>query len=163
MAEVMGAEAMESRECTDALDDEGYVLALASTGKVAKCAAGGAVYGIAYKSTKNPVSGTAEANKPVAIVRKPKKAKVQIRLANTDSDIAIGDLVSTVGVGASGYAKKHAATAWPATWANTTAETISDEFAAIVGIALEAFTAPGSGTKTGKIEVLLLCPIPLKQ
>ena len=164
MAETMGAEDRESRICSDALDDEGYVLGYpSSTGVVAKCAAGAKAYGIAFMSTKNPVTGVATANMPVAIVRKPKKAKVQYRVASTDSSIAIGDLVSTKGVGAAGYVKKHVSTAWPGTWNGTTAETISDEDAMIVGIALEAVTAPGSSYITGKIEVLLLCPIPIKQ
>jgi len=149
---------MESRECTDALDDEGYVLMLASTGKVAKCTAGSPAYGIAYKSTKNPVTGTAEANKQVAIVRAPKEAYVQYNNGGGET-IAIGDLVSSKGANAAGTCKKHASTAWPGTWAAATAETISDEDAMIVGIALEAKTASTSG----KLKVLLLCPIPIKQ
>lgn len=157
MSQTMGAEEMESRECTDALDDEGYVLMIASTGKVAKATAGSPVYGIAYKSTKDPITGIATANKHVAIVRASKKAKVQ---ADTDANaIAVGDIVSVKGADASGKVKKHASTAWPATWAAATAETISDEDATIVGIALEALGA----NLTGKIECLLLCPLPIKQ
>jgi len=164
MAEFLGAEAMESRECTDALDDEGYVLALASTGKVAKCAANGAVYGVGYKSTKNPVTGTAEANKQVAIIRAPKQAYVQYAIQNTDSaDLAIGELVSMQGAAASGCVKRHVSTAWPGTYAAATAETIDDEHSRIVGISLEAVARPGAGTKTGKLLCQLLCPIPIKQ
>jgi len=158
MAEVMGAEAMESRICTDALDDEGYVLGYpGSAGKVAKALAGGKVYGIAYKSTKNPVTGTAEANKAVAIIRAPKIAKVQVQ--NGATNIAIGDILSMKGAGASGKATRHASTAWPASYASADAETISDENSMIVGIALEALAANTSG----KIQVLLLCPLPIKQ
>jgi len=163
MAETMGAEARESRECTDALDAEGYVLALATTGKVAKCAAGGKAYGVAYKSTKHPVTGTAQSNKQVAIIKAPKKANVLYAIASTENDVAIGDLVSMKGATVAGKVTRHEPTAWPGTYAAATAETISDENSMIVGIALEAVTAPGSGTLEGLMEVQLLCPLPIKQ
>jgi len=158
MSQSLGADENESCICSDALDDEGYVLGYPnSSGVVAKAAAGAAVYGVAYKSTKNAQTGVAEDNKPVAILRAPKKAWVQ---ADTDANaIAIGDVVSVKGADASGKVKKHAATAWPGTWAAATAETIDDENSMIVGIARTALGA----NLTGKIEVLLLCPIPLKQ
>ena len=77
MAELMQPDQKESRICSDALADEGYVLMLASTGKVAKCTAGSPVYGVAFADTKNKVTGTAEAEKPVAILKAGSKAKVQ--------------------------------------------------------------------------------------
>lgn len=141
MSEKQGAEARESRECTDALDDEGYVLALATTGKVAKCAAGGSAYGVNYKSTKHQVTGVAEANKQVAIVNGNKKAYVQFAIASTDSDVDIGDLVGMTGANAAGCVKQ---------------QTAADR--TLVGVALEAHAAPGAGTDTGKILVRLMCP-----
>lgn len=159
MAEVLGAEAMESRECTDALDDEGYILGYpGSDGKVAKCLADSPVYGVAYKSTKHPVTGTAEANKEVAIVRQPKIAYVQYN-NGVGETIAIGDLVSTKGANAAGTCKKHASTAHVTPLVVATEEAIDDEFAMIVGIALEAKAADTSG----KLKCLLMCPIPTKQ
>ena len=151
MAEVLGAEANESRICSEALDDEGYVLGYpdATTKKVAKCAAGGKAYGIAYKSTKNIITGTAEADKAVAIIRAPKKAKVK---AYTDaSAIAAGDLVSMKGAVAAGCVKKHSWTVWAAA--------TGTEMAMVVGIAQEALAA----STQGKIEVLLMCPLPIMQ
>jgi len=159
MAVVIGAEGMESRECTDALDDEGYILGYPNAnGQVAKCPANGAVYGVAYKSTKHPITGDAEANKQVAIVHAPKIAYLQFNNGAGET-IAVGDLLSTKGANAAGTCKKHASTAWPATYSASTAETISDEFSMIVGIALEA---KGENT-SGKVKCLLLCPIPPKQ
>jgi len=147
-----------SFECTDALDDEGYVLMLASTGKVAKATAGAAAFGIALTSTKDKVTGTATANKQVAVLQTPKYAYVQYNNGSGET-IAIGDLVSTKGANAAGTVKKHAATAWPATYLNTTAETIDDEHSMLVGVALEA----KAQSTSGKLLVKLLCPIPIKQ
>ena len=147
-----------SFECTDALDDEGFVLTLASTGKVAKAVAGGAAFGVAFTSTKDKVTGTAVANKQVGVVQTPRYAYVQYNNGGGET-IAIGDLVSTKGANASGTVKKHASTAWPGTYAAATAETIDDEHSMVVGIALEAKSASTSG----KLLVKLLCPIPVKQ
>ena len=159
MAEVSESNVL-SFQCSDALDDEGYVLGYpdSTTNKVAKAAAGAAAFGVAFKSTKNPVTGTAEADKAVGVVQAPRYAYVQYNNGSGET-IAVGDLVSTKGANAAGTVKKHAATAWPGTWASATAETISDEDAMIVGIALEAKAASTSG----KLLVKLLCPIPLKQ
>jgi hypothetical protein len=131
---------------------------LASTGKVAKATAGAAAFGIALTSTKDKVTGTATANKQVAVLQAPKYAYVQYNNGSGET-IAIGDIVSTKGANASGTVKKHASTAWPSTWANTTAETISDEDSMIVGVALEA----KAQSTSGKLLVKLLCPIPIKQ
>lgn len=147
-----------SFECTDALDDEGYVLSLANTGKVAKAVAGGAAFGIGLTSTKDKVTGVATANKQVAVLQAPKFAYVQYNNGGGET-IAINDLVSTKGANASGTVKKHASTAWPGTYAAATSETIDDEHSMIVGIALEAKAA----TTSGKVLCKLLCPIPLKQ
>lgn len=157
MAEVSESDIL-SFECTDALDDEGYVLMLANTGKVAKATAGSPAFGIGFTSTKDKVTGTAIANKQVGVVQSPRYAYVQYNNGGGET-IAINDLVSTKGANASGTVKKHVSTAWPATWAAATAETISDEDAQIVGIAQEAKSASTSG----KLLVKLLCPIPVKQ
>jgi len=145
MAQIKGAEEMESRECTDALSDEGFVLELANTGKVNKAAANAGVYGIAYASTKDPVTGTALANKQVTIVKAPKIAYVQYQNAGGET-IAINDLVSTKGANAAGTVKKHAWTTWAAA--------TGTERKMIVGIALEA---KGAST-SGKLKCQLLCP-----
>jgi len=157
MAEVSESDIL-SFECTDALDDEGYVLSLANTGKVAKCVAGGAAFGIGFTSTKDKVTGTAIANKQVGVLQAPKYAYVQFNNGAGET-IAIDDLVSTKGANAAGTVKKHAATAWPATYLNTTAETIDDEHSMLVGVALEA----KAQSTTGKLLCKLLCPIPIKQ
>jgi len=158
MAEVSESNVL-SFQCSDALDDEGYVLGYPDASSiVAKALADGKAFGIAFKSTKNPVTGTAEANKQVAVLQAPKYAYVQYNNGAAET-IAIGDLVSTKGANAAGTVKKHASTAWPDPYASATAETISDEDSMIVGIALEAKAASTSG----KLLVKLLCPIPLKQ
>jgi len=56
--------------CEDALDDYGYILEVGATaGQVKKHLGSVKALGIAYKSTKNPITLVAEANKPVAIIR----------------------------------------------------------------------------------------------
>lgn len=147
-----------SFECTDALDDEGYVLTLGSNGKVSKCPAGGKVFGVALTSTKDPVTGVAQANKQVAVVQAPKYAYVQYQNGSGET-ISIGDLVSVKGANAAGKVKKHVSTSWPATYSATVAEGISDENAMIVGIALE----DKAQSTSGKLLVKLLCPLPVKQ
>ncbi len=151
-----------SFECTDALDAEGYVLALAATGKVAKATSGQAAFGVNEVSTKNAVSGVAEANKQVAVVQTPDYAYVQYDVRGSTEDFAIGDVVSVKLANSSGAVTRHVSTTWPGTYAAATSETIMDEDASIVGIAMEA-VAWTSGTKTGLVKVKLLCPRYLKQ
>ena len=158
MSETMGAEARESRECDVALDDEGYVLQLESTGHVTKCAVGGKAYGVAFKSTKHPVTGVAQANKQVAIVRAPKKAMVQYNLSNTDTDIVIGDWVSMKAAEATGQVKKHEGTVLSTDPTKAEVDAFHAEAEMIVGKALEGVVKPGAGNKIGKLEVLLTCP-----
>jgi hypothetical protein len=56
--------------CEDALDDYGYILEVGATaGQVKKHLASVKAVGIAYKSTKDPITLVATANKPVAIQR----------------------------------------------------------------------------------------------
>ena len=158
MSEEQDPSQYESRETTDALDDSGYVLMLANTGKVALCTAGSPAYGVAIADTKNKVTGVAAANKQVGILKKGAKAKVQYNVASTDPDVAIGDYVSVKGANASGTVKKHVGTAVPAAYAQADFQAIHDEKEMIVGIALEALTAPGAGSITGKLSVQLTCP-----
>ena len=148
----------ESRICTSALDDEGHVLALANTGKVALCAAGGKAYGVGLKSTKNLVTGVAAANKSVAVLKKTTIAKVKVWVDNADPAIVIGDYVSMKGANASGYAHDHEGTVLSSTPTKTELDAQQDERAMIVGIALEAVASPGSGETKTKIDVLLTCP-----
>lgn len=56
--------------CEDALDDYGYILEVGATaGQVKKSLGAVKVIGIAFKSTKDPITLVATANKPVAIIR----------------------------------------------------------------------------------------------
>jgi len=158
--------AMVSYKCTDALDDKGYVLQINSDGTVSKCAAGTRPFGVAYKDTKNPITDVAEANRYVPVILHG-VALVRYNLASTDPSIAIGDWVGMKGANAAGEVKKFVegdtTTAWPATYAASTAETITDEiitvireYDLVVGIALEAVSAPATGTKQGRMKVLIV-------
>jgi len=123
--------------CDDALDDEGYVLAWSATtpGNVRKCPSNTRPLGVAYKSTKNPITGTAESGKSVGIVDAG-VAMVRYNLASTDSDIEIGDPVSVKNANEAGAVKKHVegepTTAWPATSDAATAETIEAAIPTII-------------------------------
>jgi len=146
MSEYKGAEANESRECSEHLDDEGYVLGMPDSGGiVAKCVADAQVYGIAEMDTKHPVTEAAQTGKEVAIVRAPKFAMVQYNNGGAESFV-IGDLLSMKGANAAGCCKKHA-------WTTFAAATLTER-RTLVGIAQEA-----KGVSTsGKVKVLLLCP-----
>ena len=149
--------------CDDAIEDYGYVLTLKTTGNVGLCAADGAAFGVAYMSTKEKKGmelGNAIAGEPVAVVQGPRRyAYVRYNLASTDDAISITNLVSMKGANAPGCVKRHAATANPDTYLAATADVILDEYKTIVGIAMEAVAAPLSGSKTGVLKVLLLCPM----
>lgn len=158
MAERQTPEQKESRICSDALDDEGYVLMLASTGKVALCTAGSPAYGVGYKSTKNLVTGVAAINKPVAIVKKGSIAKVKVWVDATDPAIVIGDYISMKGANASGYAHRHEGSVLGADPTKTEVDAVLDEMEMIVGIAQEAVASPAADETKTKIDVLLTCP-----
>jgi hypothetical protein len=147
-----------SKTCTDALDDDGYVLTLANTGKVAKAKSGEAAYGINEVSTLNSVTGVAVANKEVAVVQGPRFAYVQYSIPQNGNNIAIGDLVSVKGANADGCVLKHIATGYPSSWNATSVEIVANEDKCIVGIAEEAVTASTTAAVTGKLKVRLLCP-----
>lgn len=150
----------------DAITDEGFVLKIEpATGHVSLCDTAEAAFGVSYKSTKELVAGvlTAVALREVAVVQKGRYAYVQYAIPSSGESIAIGDLVSVKGTTVPGAVIRHVSTAWPGTYAAATAETIEDEDIQIVGIAMEAVTKPGAGTLTGKMKVLLLCPLPIKQ
>jgi len=148
-ARVYTTDEMPSFECTDALDDEGYVLALGSNGKVSKCAAGAQPFGIALKDTKNPITETAEANKQVAVIF---SGVVRVQYDTDANAIAIGDRVATKGVATAGCVQKFVPRDIAATFADTDVEAAIDELKTIVGIALESAAA----NTRGKIKVLLL-------
>jgi len=147
-ARVYTTDEMQSFECTDALDDEGYVLALGSNGKVSKCAAGAQPFGVAFKDTKDPITETPEANKQVAVIC---SGVVKVQYATDANAIAIGDRVATKGVATAGCVKKFIPRDIAATFADTDVEAAIDELKTIVGIALES--APANST--GKIKVAL--------
>ncbi|KXH76251.1 MAG: hypothetical protein AM326_03055 [Candidatus Thorarchaeota archaeon SMTZ-45] len=146
MSEVRGADSNESRECSDALDAEGYVLGMPdANGIVAKCAADAQVYGVAQKSTKHPITGTAEADKEVGVLRAPKFAMVQYN-NGVGETISVGSLLSMKGANAAGCCREHSWTTWAAG--------TGTERKTLVGIALEAKAQSTSGL----VKCILLCP-----
>jgi len=54
--------------CSDALDKPGYVLKLGTDGKVAKATSNDVPFGIAYTSTKDPITEQAQSNVEVAVI-----------------------------------------------------------------------------------------------
>jgi hypothetical protein len=137
------------------IDFKGAVLQLNATGTVQKAAAGARPLGIALKTTEDPLNpGTYLSGVEVAYVREG-IVEVAYHLTSSDANIGVGDLVSTKGANSAGTVKKHVPTSWPGTYSNTTAATIINELGMIVGIALEAVTAPSSGDKKGTLKVLL--------
>jgi hypothetical protein len=107
------------------------------------------------KTTEDPLNpGTYLSGVEVAYVREG-IVEVAYHLTSDDANIGIGDIVSTKGANSAGTVKKHVPTAWPDTYAKTSAAAIINELGMIVGIALEAVTAPSSGAKKGTLKVLL--------
>lgn len=139
----------------DALDDGGYVMMLTSDGTVSLCTADSMAIGVAYKSTKDAISGTATADVEVPIVSHCTQMKVKVEVDNTDTGIAIGDVISMKGANTAGYAHLHV----PQTYTNpaTDAEVTEgfDELKTIVGVALAAVASPGSGSTQTDINCLL--------
>lgn len=83
--------------CEDALDDYGYILELgASAGQVKKHDGTGKALAVAYKSTKNPITLVAAANKRVALLR---HGQVWVKCGSTHSAIAFGDAVKAIAGG----------------------------------------------------------------
>jgi hypothetical protein len=101
----------------------------------------------------------AEADKQVAVVQAPRYARVQYHTPIGSGSIAIGDIVSMKAGAVAGRVQLHAATPIPGTYSSVTAETIADEEASIVGIAMEAITMSGSVITHGTMKVKLLCPL----
>ena len=83
--------------CEDALDDYGYIVEIgASAGQVKKHDGTGKALGVVYKSTINPVTQVAEADKRVAIVR---DGQVRVKCGGTHSAIVVGDPVMAMAGG----------------------------------------------------------------
>ena len=125
-------------KCTDALDAAGYVLELVSAGTVQKASSGAIPFGVAAKSTKDPISGTAQANQYVAILR---RGVVNVKLSSSNSAINIGNYVGTAG---NGLVDK-------VTIDTSSVSNFYNSLKKIVGIALESKAANSGGT----IKVLL--------
>lgn len=130
---------MLSFKCTDALDEKGYVLALADDGTVHKCAVGARYFGVAFKDTKNPITDSAEDNRNVPVIVDG-VAYVQYEIG-AGEDIKPGDYVTMENAHSAG---------------KVTVFTDGGNESLIVGIALEAVDAPAAGTKTGLLKVLLV-------
>jgi len=93
-AQVRLAEEYWYAVCEDALDDYGYILeAGATTGNVKKHDGTGKVLGVNFKSTKNPITLTAEASKSVAIID---EGTVWVKCGTSHTAIAEGDTVKAV-------------------------------------------------------------------
>jgi len=125
----------------DALDDSGYVLTrsgVTTAGNVKKAGASDAPVGVAYTSTKDPVTETAMANRKVAIQR---RGVAKVKLSGTNAAIAAGDLI---GPAAGGVCDK-------LTIDTTSAATLWTGLQLILGVAREAKGANAGG----KIEVEL--------
>ncbi|RLE66991.1 MAG: hypothetical protein DRJ38_00025 [Thermoprotei archaeon] len=126
--------------CSDALDDYGYVLSLQSSGNAHKCTNTELPIGIALTSTKDPITGTAQSDQKVAIVR---RGVAYVKLDDANSSISPGDLVGVSST--AGYVDK-------LTVDTTDAESLWSSLRKAVGIALESKSANAGG----KIKVLLL-------
>jgi len=165
MSLVLKPDQMISLECTDALDEKGYVLAI-SGGKFRKARPGDTPMAVAFRSTKNPITGTAEANKQVPALMYG-VALVYAKIPAGGDSIAKGDIVCVNQ--ASGYegtvikfVEKDTTTAWATTYDSANAETVTDEIIAasrysrfIVGTALDDLAASAAEVKTGLIKVVL--------
>jgi len=145
-----------SLESTDALAEDGFVLNLASTCKVAKATAGQAAFGVNEVSTLNAVTGVAEANKQVAVVQSPRYAYVQYDVRGATEDFAAGELVSVKTINTAGCVTRHISQVL-GSYSTVELLALDAEKKSIVGIAMEA-VAWSSGTLTGKVKVRLLCP-----
>ena len=78
-------------EVDDALDDYGYILEMSATaGKLKLHDGTGKAMGIAYKSTKNPVTLVATAAQKVAIIR---HGQAWVKFDATHTAVAVGDSI----------------------------------------------------------------------
>jgi len=82
--------------CTDALDDAGYVLKLNSDGTVSKAASDDVPFGIAYTSTKDPITDEAKTNVEVAIIPVRTGFVVKVKKV-TGAALSPGDYVAVGG------------------------------------------------------------------
>lgn len=134
----------------------GTVLTLESTGKVDTCQATERPFGVAYKTTEDPLydpdltghTSQYESGVEIAIVR---EGKVVVPYHTTDAAISIGDIVGVKGTPTAGKVCKFDPTDYPSSYDASTLATIMDEQGYVVGIALES----ASASATGELEVLL--------
>jgi len=126
--------------CSDALDDYGYVLALQSNGSLHKATDTEQPFGIALTSTKDPISGTAQSDQKVAVVR---RGVAYVKLIDTNSAISPGDYIGVSST--AGLVDK-------LTIDTTDVASLWDSLRKCIGIAMES----KSENAGGKIKVLLL-------
>ena len=126
--------------CSDALDDYGYVLSMQTSGYLHKCTNTEQPFGIALTSTKDPISGSAQSNQKVAVVR---RGVADVKLVSTNSAIYTGDYVGVSGT--AGYVDK-------LTIDTSSTANLWASLRKCVGIAMENKAANAGG----KIKVLLL-------
>lgn len=142
--------------CEDALDKAGLVVAqsgVATAGNVKLVDADKEKpYGVALKSTKNPmygISGEDEflTDQEITVI---KRGVVECILASDNAAIAVGDYLMAVadGAGKEGVVDK-------LTIRTDSVENHETDLAALVGIALEAKAANAGATYGTKIKVLL--------
>lgn len=130
---------VEPFEAEEALDDSGYVLIFGSTvGQVLKAQDDSDfILGFGYMSTKNPISGTAEADKEVGVIKPRNGLVIRVPLtpkANRTTAIIVGSELAVDDV------------------VNGTVCHVTDTGTLRVGYAREACLATAD-TTDGKIEV----------
>jgi len=155
---------MISLECTDGLDDHGYVLGI-SGGKFRKARPGDTPVAVAFKSTKD-IWDKVRTNVQVAGILYG-VVMVIARIPAGGDSIAKGDIVCVnQATGYEGtvikFVEKDTTTAWAATYDAANAEAITDEIIDairysrfIVGTALDEVTAKAAEEVKKKIRVVL--------
>lgn len=141
MAQVLRPEDLDEAITSDALDDIGYVMEYTSSGiQKHSGTAGKPIAGIAYKSTKNPITGTAEANKHVALVR---YGVARVKLKSANAAITRGDFVGAV---SGGVVDKWTYPTVSSTPTQAEVEALLKQLDIRVGVALEAKASSAGGS-----------------
>ena len=92
---------IQSYVCASALEDAGYLLTYESTGKMdlAEGDVPDLVHGISFASTKNAITGVAEADKDVGVIPMLPGLSVHVQVAADNQAIAINDPVAVSATG----------------------------------------------------------------
>jgi len=137
----------------------GLCLKLAADGELELAGIGDRAIGVAAMTTEDPLDpGTYKKGVRIAVIR---RGIVKLQLISTNAAISPGDRLKTAGSGlVDKFTDGDTTTAWPTTYAATTAETITDEIISvirevkqIVGIALESVSANSGGTVKALLSI----------